>query len=125
MSKENDIPERFKEQRRKRSLSHASVAEICGVSKTTVISWEKGSKIPADALAVLMAHGFDPIYILTGHDQNLPQMVMLDPEEVVLVDLFRALSADSKTKLQGYLDGLIDRDVEKGTSPTIRKRKKP
>jgi transcriptional regulator with XRE-family HTH domain len=60
--------ERFRDERQRLKLSHARIAEICGVAKTSVIAWEKGVKIPAEALAALVeaGTGFDYQYVITG-----------------------------------------------------------
>lgn len=49
-------------------LTFAQVAEIAGVSKNSAVSWGKGSKIPAEALAALVeaGTGFDYQYVITG-----------------------------------------------------------
>lgn len=59
---------RFREERQRSKLSHAKVADICGVAESSVIAWEKGSKIPAEALAALVeaGTGFDYQYVITG-----------------------------------------------------------
>ncbi|MDS4020443.1 MAG: helix-turn-helix transcriptional regulator [Candidatus Competibacter sp.] len=84
MSKEN-LSGRFREERLRLGLSHAQTGEICGVSKNSVIAWEHGSKIPADALMVLMSAGFDPMYILTGQRSG----AMLPSREAALLDNYR------------------------------------
>lgn len=84
MSKEN-LSARFKAERLRLGLSHAQAGEICGVSKNSVIAWEQGSKIPADALMALMSAGFDPMYILTGQKSG----AILPSREAALLDNYR------------------------------------
>ena len=81
---------RFKAERERLGLSHVRVADISGYAKTTVISWEKGSKIPDDALSALAREGMDVLFVLVGHSANAPQAVILDPDEVGLIDDYRA-----------------------------------
>jgi transcriptional regulator with XRE-family HTH domain len=85
MSKEN-LAVRFREERLRLGVSHAQAGEICGVSRNSVLAWEQGAKIPADALTALMSVGFDPMYILTGHRS----CNTLPPREAALVDNYRA-----------------------------------
>ena len=56
----------FKKERLRLKLSQAFIAEECDVSSRTVIRWEKGAAIPSDKLEILIRHGFDAQYILTG-----------------------------------------------------------
>jgi transcriptional regulator with XRE-family HTH domain len=68
MSSDSDasITERLREERNRLNLSHARIGDICDVRPATVVAWEKGSKIPADKLALLFQVGFDVQYIITG-----------------------------------------------------------
>ena len=84
MSKEN-LSARFREERLRLGVSHTQVGEICGVSRNSVIAWEQGAKIPADALMALISVGFDPMYILTGQRS----CGALPPREVALLDNYR------------------------------------
>lgn len=60
--------DRFKEERQRLGMTHAEIGEACGASRRTVIDWEKGSKIPAEALAQIVAAGvdIDVQYVITG-----------------------------------------------------------
>lgn len=85
---------RFKEERQRLRLSHAQIATICGVAKTSVIAWEKGSKIPVEALAALVSANleFDYQYVVTGirwgrfgpQDPNLLELSGPDRAKAVL-----------------------------------------
>lgn len=125
MSIENEIFLRFKKERRRLGLSHARVGEICGVAKTSVIAWERGAKIPAEALATLMREGLDIFYVLAGRDKNAPQPVTLFPQEVSLVDQYRSLSNTAQRELRAYLAAKLESDVRKGTARGVRERKPP
>jgi len=95
MSKEN-LSSRFKEERLRLGLSHEQTGKSCGVSKNSVIAWEKGAKIPADVLVVLMDAGFDSIYILTGQRS----VGVLPPRESALLDNYRNSDEEGKRTIE-------------------------
>jgi len=72
-------------------LSQSRVAELCGVAKTTVIAWEKGSKIPADALAALHREGLDVVYVITGQPLEPQGRVAEEPNTYNMSPEERAL----------------------------------
>lgn len=84
MSKEN-LAFRFKEERIRLELTHAQVGEICGVSRNSVMAWEQGAKIPADALIALVPSGLDPLYVITGQHSG----ERLENRESSLLDNYR------------------------------------
>jgi transcriptional regulator with XRE-family HTH domain len=63
-------PGRLKEERTRLGLSQSALAESLGVTKWTVINYERpsgrGTPIPADSLSACARLGMDVQYILTG-----------------------------------------------------------
>ena len=52
-----DLSKVFKNLRKSRGFTQSEVADICGVSRITVVAWEKGSaKIPAYAIFMMLAN---------------------------------------------------------------------
>ncbi len=123
MSSENDIFFRFKKERQRLKLSHARVAEICNVAKTSVIAWERGTKIPSDALVALMkdAEKFDVFYVLAGRYKDAPQPIMLEPDEVVLIDGYRSLNDEDQQWFRLMIDAKVNQSAAKGTNKTLKK----
>lgn len=95
MSKEN-LTMRFKEERLRSGLSHVQTGNLCGVSKNSVIAWEQGAKIPADALMALIPAGFDALYILTGQRSG----GTLPPREAALLDNYRHSDDNGKRTIE-------------------------
>lgn len=122
MSAEN-VSDRFRGERLRLGLGHAEVAAICGASRRAVINWEKGAKIPAEALAALMPKGMDVIYVLAGRTQDAPQPMLLSPDEADLVTSYRALSEEAQGKVRAYLTAALELGVRKGTARGVRKKK--
>lgn len=61
------IAARLKEERSRLGMTQPVVAELGGVSKTTVVSYESGVHVPdAVFLSRLAARGFDVGYVLSG-----------------------------------------------------------
>ncbi len=116
------INSRFAEERRRTGLSHAKIADICGVAKTSVISWEKGTKIPADALATLMDHGMDAFFILAGRKKEGAQSVMLQQDEIEIIDGYRSLNEEDQQWFGLMIDAKVKQSAEKGTNKNMRKK---
>lgn len=58
---------RLKEERVRLGMTQPAVAEVGGVSKTTIVSYESGAHVPdAVFLSRLAARGLDVSYVLTG-----------------------------------------------------------
>lgn len=78
-------------------MTHAKVAQLCNVSRNTVMAWEKETSIPADGLAKLYPHGFDPHYVITGvrcpnPEVALGEEVPPNPDEWKVLREYRSLS---------------------------------
>lgn len=116
------VSENFRTERQRLKWSHAEIGKMCGVRQATVIAWEKGSKIPADALATLMKEGMDVYYVLVGRDSSAQQPLICPPDEVALVDDYRTLDDTLKEKARLYVEALAVAAMAQGKSAP-RKRK--
>jgi transcriptional regulator with XRE-family HTH domain len=79
--------ERLKEERKRIGLTQDAIAAIGGVSKRTLIDWEKGAFPPTSQyLAAIATAGADVQYILTGVRSG----VALAADERLLLERYRA-----------------------------------
>lgn len=109
---------RLKEERERLRLSQTAFAEIGGVTKFSQINYEKGERSPDSSyLTPLAKIGVDVYYILTGERKQPPSEV-LEPEEKVLLNAYRALPDKSKKEI--LLSILAGEDIKK-----IKKKKDP
>lgn len=121
--RQENIASRFKAEIKRLGLSFAHVADICGVSKNTAVSWGQGAKIPSEALAVLMRKkGLDVFFVLLGRDQNAPSPVLLDRDELMLIDSYRSLSEAGRDKVRAYLTAALDFEVRTDSAKGVRKK---
>jgi len=97
---------RLKEQREDAGLTQKAVAEIAGVTKRTVIAWEKGDSSPtAVQLIALSEVGIDIVYIMTGiksHALAEPKAsygVSLTPRESALLDNYRHIADEGDKRV--------------------------
>ncbi|MBI3771447.1 MAG: helix-turn-helix transcriptional regulator [Gammaproteobacteria bacterium] len=118
------VYKRFIEERERLGLKQGDVAELCGVRKATVSAWENGSKIPPEALAILMGKGLDVFYVLVGPGIDGPQPLLLTLQEREVMDGYRSLSEVAQGQLRAYLHAKLESDVSKGTARGVRERKK-
>ncbi len=120
-------PALLKEERVRLGLSQMALAEALGVTKWTVINYEKaggrGTPIPADLLSACARLGMDVQYILTGvRSSNLNRVaeesgtyrrtegkgtVSLSNEEQNLLEKYRRLKPQQRTHAQAIVDALI------------------
>lgn len=76
------LADRFRKERLRLGLSTTDVAHYCGVSVSSVFSWEaKRSRIPLLAAACLWKHGFDVESIIAGQDELQDIPVLAEGEE--------------------------------------------
>lgn len=120
-----NIAERIKEERERLELSQEKFGRIAGVSKQTVIAWEKGSTSPTVAqLAGMSAQGLDGFYVLTGEHKNIYKISasadaaysILDPAkqtytlghgEEVVVNCMRKLTCANQDMLRGIAQSML------------------
>ncbi|MDD4967465.1 helix-turn-helix transcriptional regulator [Halothiobacillus sp.] len=103
MQKRLQIGARLKEERTRLRLSQSEIADSLGVSRRSVIDWEKGGATPnAENISDLYDFGVDVLYTLTGRREPEP----FSTEEKLLVERYRA--ADEATRyriLSSLLEG--------------------
>lgn len=118
---------RLKGEREAKSLYQQDVAEITGVSKRTVIDWEKGVSSPTGVqLSALYEKGFDVNYIVTGirtadrpyemgglSSNYVARQVLLSERELALLDDFRSLGDKEKDAAETMLHAAAQQKVKK------------
>ena len=133
-------PGRLKEERTRLGLSQSALAELLGVTKWTVINYERaggrGTPIPADLLSTCARLGMDVQYILTGvPSTNLNRVAeeagayrvegkgsaVLTDEERRLLDKYRRLKPQQRTHAQAIVATLVATE-RAGASKTARRK---
>lgn len=121
--KGQNLAERFAEERLRLDIGQDELAKICGVSRNTISYYECGRSAPkVDALAAFMRAGADIHYILIGRREGEPQPVMLSPDEIEVVDGYRASDDPGKEQIRLYIGAVATHCVKMNTSPMYRKR---
>ena len=92
------INERLKSERERLGLTQPVFAETAGVSKRTLIDWEKGVSSPtAVQLSALAAVGVDVLYVLTGQiNQQAADAPALSPRQRFLLENYDQMSEEGK-----------------------------
>lgn len=99
MKNDTNIGERLREERVRISPSQEAFANLCDVSRGTVVAWEKGAQFPnAEVLRRLADAGVDVLYIVTGK-RDAQASATLSVEESLLVARLR----QGSPILRGYL----------------------
>jgi len=94
------VQKRFKEERLRLELSQVDIADICGVKKQSVSSWEGSGQMSLDRLVELAPHGFDVQYIITGYRSgNLPPDMQPDS----LNERMNRLTETQRNVIEGML----------------------
>jgi len=125
-------PMRLKEERQRLGLSQTALAKALGVTKWTVINYERtcgrGTPIPANLLSACARLGMDVQYIVTGvpsanlhrvaeeagtYEVERKEASSLSSGEQQLVEKYRRLKPRQRSHAQAIVDALISAD--KGT----------
>lgn len=98
-----EIGARLQSERKRLNLNQEQLANIVGVSKRTLASYESGAR---EAGSLLLNHaatvGVDVLYVVTG--QHLPVVEKtLSAEELEMVQHVRALGAEDKEAVRRLL----------------------
>ncbi|MHB8535043.1 MAG: helix-turn-helix transcriptional regulator [Sulfuricaulis sp.] len=130
---------RLKEERTRLGLSQTALAKALGVTKWTVINYERpggrGTPIPADLLSACARLGMDVQYILTGvHSANLNRVAeeagtyrieqpagALSPEELKLLEQYRRLKPRQRSHAQTIVAALATVEGAGKGKPARRK----
>lgn len=105
----NEIGPRLREERERVGLNQEQFAEAGGVSRRTVVAWEKGEQFPNAAfLAVVSGMGVDVLYVLTGQRMQ-PVESTLTLEEQALLDNYKHSDEASRAAARRVLDALAQR----------------
>jgi transcriptional regulator with XRE-family HTH domain len=85
------IGERLREERMRMGIAQLAMADVCGVSRGTLATWEKGEQSPnAVALAVMADMGVDVLYVVTGQRTGPGQATLAPAERDLLASYARA-----------------------------------
>jgi transcriptional regulator with XRE-family HTH domain len=133
-------PGRLKEERTRLGLSQSALAESLGVTKWTVINYERpsgrGTPIPADSLSACARLGMDVQYILTGVPSANQNRVAeeagayrverkghpaLPKEEQKLLEKYRQLKPQQRTHAQAIVSALVSTESV-GKGKTVRRK---
>lgn len=103
----SSLGERLKAERERLGYTQPEFAELVGASKRTQIGWEQGRSVPdANALSTWSAEGLDVGFLLNGERANVATSQHLPPDEQLLLEAYRGLSATArKTLLAELLTG--------------------
>mgnify|MGYP001573069541 CR=1 FL=1 len=133
-------PGRLKEERTRLGLSQSALAKSLGVTKWTVINYERaggrGTPIPADLLSTCARLGMDVQYILTGvPSTNLNRVAeeagayrverkgsaTLTQEEQRLLEKYRRLKPRQRSHAQAIVATLVSTEGAGTSKPARRK----
>jgi transcriptional regulator with XRE-family HTH domain len=139
-SVKSSSPGRLKEERARLGLSQTALAESLGVTKWTVINYERpggrGTPIPADLLSACARLGMDVQYILTGvPSTNLNRVAeeagayrverkgpaTLSKEEQKLLEKYRRLKPQQRSHAQAIVSTLVSTEGAGKRKPARRK----
>ena len=98
--KVEQIGVRLKEERSRLDFSQLAFAETCGVSRSTLNTWEKGDQSPnAAMLATMGALGVDVLYVVTGEKVDASESTLASAERDLL-QAWRTGSPDGRAALE-------------------------
>lgn len=139
-SVKSSSPGRLKEERARLGLSQSALADTLGVTKWTVINYERtggrGTPIPADLLSACARLGMDVQYILTGvSSANMNRVAeeagtyrverkgpaVLSKEEQKLLEKYRRLKPQQRTHAQAIVSTLVSTEGAGKRKPARRK----
>jgi len=136
---------RLKEERQRLGLSQTALAKALGVTKWTVINYERtggrGTPIPADLLSACARLGMDVQYILTSvpstnlnrvaeesgtYEVERKETGTLSNGEQKLLEKYRRLNPRQRTHAQAIVDALISaaKVARKKTTRKVRRGKR-
>ena len=97
------VGERFRVERDRLALSQEAMATCLGVSRRTLLAWEKGEQFPNGLeLSQAADMGADVLYVLTGQRTPTPAQ-SLSPEDSELLADYRAATPEDQVLVRRML----------------------
>lgn len=104
MDKKIPIGERLREERERLGENQTDFAALAGVTRKTLFGYETAERMPpADALAAWAEIGLDVGYVVLGQRSDGATSHHLPPDEELLLDAYRALTATARKALLAEL----------------------
>lgn len=138
----NSSSARLKAERTRLGLSQVALGQALGVTKWTIINYERtggrGTPIPADLLSACSRLGMDVQYIVTGvSSSNLNRVAeetgsyrvepkrppALSPDEQRLLEKYRRLRPSQRAQAQTIVGALVPADGKTAKKPAARPRR--
>jgi transcriptional regulator with XRE-family HTH domain len=138
----NSSSARLKAERTRLGLSQVALGQALGVTKWTIINYERtggrGTPIPADLLSACSRLGMDVQYIVTGvSSSNLNRVAeetgsyrvepkrssTLSPDEHRLLEKYRLLKPSQRTQAQTIVGALITAEGKTSKRPAAWPRR--
>lgn len=100
--------------RKQRNLYQNDLAEILGVSKSSVAMWESGKRDPGSDVLVKLAHHFNVSsdYLLGLTENPLPidndEIIKAIPEITVVSKALQSMSQSDRTKLLSIINTVFE-----------------
>ncbi|WP_382152570.1 helix-turn-helix domain-containing protein [Hydrogenophaga sp. ANAO-22] len=108
----NTFGSRFREERRRLGLIQQEIADVTGLSKRAMGTYERGVRSPdAEVLMRLIDLGMDVYYVLTG--ERVGTRLDLDPMQRSLLDDFERCTPEAQLELVKHAALMA-----KGVAPT-------
>jgi len=106
MTKNNDVGTRLKMLRSKFDLTQFDVAEMCGVTATTISYWEGGSKQPNAMHAIKLAdlYRVSVHFLVLGREDSIQHFAGNSPSETLLIKKYQRAS----DKIKKAIDVLLE-----------------
>lgn len=112
---------RLKELREERNLTQKEVSDAIGGSQSNLAKWEKEKIQPAADMIVKLADFFKVTtdYLLGRADDfgntviSVSAPSSLSSEEIELLDLYRTMTREQKTRFLSYGEGMLGIDSSK------------
>ncbi|MCR4346330.1 MAG: helix-turn-helix domain-containing protein [Sulfuricaulis sp.] len=132
---------RLKVERTRLGLSQVALGKALGVTKWTVINYERtggrGTPIPADLLSACSKLGMDVQYIITGvsssnlnrvaeeagsYRTELKRPTVLSKEEQQLLEKYRRLKPSQRAQARSIVEALVSAEGKTAKKPASRPR---
>lgn len=109
LNNESSVGFRIKEERLRLGFNQPDFAAIVGVSKRTVIDWEKDVSSPTAAqLSVFVKFGVNALYVLTGQMLMLASGISPVSEEMALIGHYRRADETGKKAIEVIASALAN-----------------
>ena len=98
---------------KERKITQKELCQHISIAESKLSYWlTKSKSIPSEYIIPICEYlSVSPSFLLTGQERDLKNYIIISKEEIELIEKYRSLSDDGKTKVEDYMNKVFDTET--------------